>query len=176
MIGNTILLALREIKRNVLRSFLTILGIVIGVGAVITMVTIGGGATLQVRQQIASLGSNMLIVSAGKRMGPGQASSAPLFKEADTEAINTEISDIAAVAPVTTQSLKAISGNQNWSTSVVGTDNRYLRVTSRVIKTGRSFNDGELRAGAAVCLLGETVKKKLFGSQNAPSTSNRSPR
>ena len=167
MIGNTILLALREIKRNVLRSFLTILGIVIGVGAVITMVTIGGGATLQVRQQIASLGSNMLIVSAGKRMGPGQASSAPLFKEADTEAINAEISDIAAVAPVTTQSLKAISGNQNWSTSVVGTDNRYLRVTSRVIKTGRSFNDGELRAGAAVCLLGETVKKKLFGSQEA---------
>jgi putative ABC transport system permease protein len=167
MIGNTILLALREIKRNVLRSFLTILGIVIGVGAVITMVTIGDGATLQVRQQIASLGSNMLIVSAGKRMGPGQASSAALFKEADAEAIETEISNIASVAPVTTQSLKSISGNQNWSTSVVGTDNRYLRVTSRVIRTGRSFNDGELRAGAAVCLLGETVKKKLFGSQEA---------
>jgi putative ABC transport system permease protein len=167
MIGNTILLALREIKRNVLRSFLTILGIVIGVGAVITMVTIGGGATLQVRQQIASLGSNMLIVSAGKRTGPGQASSAALFKEADTEAIDAEISDIAAVAPVTTQSLKAISGNQNWSTSVVGTDNRYLRVTSRVIGAGRSFNDGELRGGAAVCFLGETVKKKLFGSQEA---------
>ena len=100
-------------------------------------------------------------------MGPGQASSAALFKEADAEAIDTEISDIAAVAPVTTQSLKAISGNQNWSTSVVGTDNRYLRVTNRVIKAGRPFNDGELRAGAAVCLLGETVKKKLFGSQEA---------
>ncbi len=99
MIGNTILLALREIRRNVLRSFLTILGIVIGVGAVITMVTIGGGATLQVRQQIASLGSNMLIVSAGKRMGPGQASSAALFKEADAEAIETEISDIASRSP-----------------------------------------------------------------------------
>lgn len=167
MIGNTILLALREIRRNVLRSFLTILGIVIGVGAVITMVTIGGGATLQVRQQIASLGSNMLIVSAGKRMGPGQASSAVLFKEADAAAIDTEISDIAAVAPVTTQSLKAISGNQNWSTSVVGTDNRYLRVTNRIIGAGRLFNDGELRAGASVCFLGETVKKKLFGSQEA---------
>ena len=167
MIGNTILLALREIRRNVLRSFLTILGIVIGVGAVITMVTIGGGATLQVQQQIASLGSNMLIVSAGKRMGPGQASSAALFKEADAAAIDTEISDIAGVAPVTTQSLKAISGNQNWSTSVVGTDNRYLRVTNRIIRAGRPFNDGELRAGASVCFLGETVKKKLFGSQEA---------
>jgi putative ABC transport system permease protein len=167
MIGNTILLALREIRRNVLRSFLTILGIVIGVGAVITMVTIGGGATLQVRQQIASLGSNMLIVSAGKRMGPGQASSAAPFKEADAEAIDAEISDIAAVAPVTTQSLKAIAGNQNWSTTVVGTDNRYLRVTSRVIRAGRPFNDGELRGGTSVCLLGETVKKKLFGAQEA---------
>ncbi len=165
MIGNTILLAMREIRRNVLRSFLTILGIVIGVGAVITMVTIGGGATLQVRQQIASLGSNMLIVTAGKRTGPGQATGATLFKEADAEAIDTEISDIAAVAPVTTSSLKAIFGNQNWTTTAVGTDNRYLRVTSRVIKAGRLFNDGELRAGSAVCLLGETVKKKLFGAQ-----------
>ncbi|MBE0617064.1 MAG: ABC transporter permease, partial [Proteobacteria bacterium] len=165
MIGNTILLALREIRRNVLRSFLTILGIVIGVGAVITMVTIGGGATLQVRQQIASLGSNMLIVSAGKRMGPGQTSGAALFKEVDAEAIDAEISDIAAVAPVTTSSLKAIFGNQNWTTTVVGTDNRYLRVTNRVIGAGRPFNEGELRAGASVCFLGETVKKKLFGSQ-----------
>ncbi|HAM58409.1 MAG TPA: multidrug ABC transporter substrate-binding protein [Candidatus Rokubacteria bacterium] len=167
MIGNTILLALREIRRNVLRSFLTILGIVIGVGAVITMVTIGGGATLQVRQQIASLGSNMLIVSAGKRMGPGQASSAPLFKEADAEAIDAEVSDIAAIAPVSTSSLKAIAGNQNWTTSVVGTDNRYLRVTNRVLKTGRPFNEGELRAGASVCFVGETVRKKLFGAQEA---------
>jgi putative ABC transport system permease protein len=167
MIGNTILLALREIRRNVLRSILTILGIVIGVAAVITMVTIGGGATLQVRQQIASLGSNMLIVSAGKRMGPGQASSAALFKEVDAEAIDAEISDIAAVAPVTTSSLKAIAGNQNWTTTVVGTDNRYLRVTNRILKQGRPFNEGELRAGASVCFLGETVKKKLFGSQEA---------
>ncbi len=167
MIGNTILLALREIRRNVLRSFLTILGIVIGVGAVITMVTIGGGATLQVRQQIASLGSNMLIVSAGKRMGPGQASSAPLFKEADAEAIDAEVSDIAAIAPVSTSSLKAIAGNQNWTTSVVGTDNRYLWVTNRVLKTGRPFNEGELRAGASVCFVGETVRKKLFGAQEA---------
>ncbi|MCE5266041.1 MAG: ABC transporter permease [Deltaproteobacteria bacterium] len=166
MIGNTILLALREIRRNLLRSFLTILGIVIGVGAVITMVTLGGGATLQVRQQIANLGSNMLIVSAGKRMGPGQASGAALFKEVDGEAIAAEVSDIAAVAPVSTQSLKAIFGNQNWSSSVVGTDNRYLQVTNRTLRAGRPFNDGELRGGASVCLIGETVRKKLFGAQD----------
>jgi len=167
MIGNTVLLALREIRRNVLRSFLTILGIVIGVGAVITMVTIGGGATLQIGQQIASMGSNLLIISPGKRMGPGQASGASLFKEADAEAIAAEISDIAAIAPVSSQSLKAISGNQNWSTNVTGTDNRYLRVTNRTLRAGRTFGDGELRSGAAVCILGETVRKKLFGAQEA---------
>jgi len=167
MIVNTILLALREIRRNVLRSFLTILGIVIGVGAVITMVTIGGGATLQIGQQIASMGSNLLIISPGKRMGPGQASGASLFKETDAEAVAAEISDIAAIAPVSSQSLKAISGNQNWSTTVTGTDNRYLRVTNRILRAGRTFGDGELRAGAAVCILGETVRKKLFGAQDA---------
>jgi len=166
MIGNTILLALREIRRNVLRSFLTILGIVIGVGAVITMVTIGGGATLQVQQQIASMGSNLLMLSPGKRMGPGQASGASSFKEADAQAIAAEISDIAAVAPLSTSSLKAIWGNQNWSTSVAGTDNQYLRISNRALRTGRTFNDGELRAGAAVCIIGDTVKRKLFGAQD----------
>jgi putative ABC transport system permease protein len=164
MIGNTLLLALREIRRNVLRSFLTILGIVIGVGAVITMVTIGGGATMQVKQQISSMGSNLLMVTPGKRMGPGQSSGASLFKETDGRAIATEVSDIAAVAPVSTQALKAIWGNQNWSTSVIGTDNQYLTVTNRVLKSGRMINDGELRGGAAVCILGETVRKKLFGA------------
>ncbi len=167
MIGNTILLAMREIRRNVLRSFLTILGIVIGVGAVITMVTIGGGATLQVQQQIASMGSNLLIVSPGKRMGPGRGSGAPLFKEADADAIAAEISDIAAVAPVASRSVQAIFGNQNWSTGVTGTDNRYLRVTNRELQTGRTFHDSELRAGAAVCIIGDTVRRKLFGAQNA---------
>ncbi len=166
MIGNTILLALREIRRNVLRSFLTILGIVIGVGAVITMVTIGGGATLQVQQQIASMGSNLLMLSPGKRMGPGQASVASSFKEADVQAIAAEVSDIAAVAPLSTSSLKAIWGNQNWSTSVAGTDNQYLRISNRVLRTGRTFNDGELRVGAAVCIIGDTVKRKLFGAQD----------
>ena len=83
MIWNTILLALREIRRNVMRSVLTILGIVIGVAAVITMVTIGGGATVQVRQQIASMGSNLLMVSPGKRLGPGQSTGSVPFKQSD---------------------------------------------------------------------------------------------
>lgn len=165
MLWNTILLALREIRRNILRSFLTVLGIVIGVAAVITMVTIGGGATAQVRQQIASMGSNMLMMTPGKRLGPGQSTGNIPFKENDADAIPKEISSIAAVAPVSTQSIMAIFGNRNWTTQVTGTDNQYLRVTNRSIKTGREFSDSELRSGAAVCIIGETVRKKLFGWQ-----------
>ena len=167
MLWNTILLALREIKRNVMRSILTILGIVIGVGAVITMVTIGGGATAQVKEQIASMGSNLLMVSPGKRLGPGQSSGNIPFKQADAEVIARDVGSVAAVAPVSSQSIKAIFGNQNWSTQVTGSDNQYFRVTNRSIRSGRQFSDSELRSGAAVCIVGETVRKKLFGGQEA---------
>jgi putative ABC transport system permease protein len=167
MFWNTLLLALREIRRNVMRSILTILGIVIGVAAVITMVTIGGGATVQVQQQIASMGSNLLMVTPGKRLGPGQSSGSIPFKQSDAEAISKEIGSIKAVAPVASQSVKAIFGNQNWSTQVTGTDSSYIMVTNRSIKSGRQFTDSEARSGAAVCIVGETVVKKLFGGQDA---------
>jgi putative ABC transport system permease protein len=167
MLWNIILLALREIRRNILRSFLTVLGIVIGVAAVITMVTIGGGATVQVQQQIASMGSNLLMMSPGKRLGPGQSTGNIPFKENDADAIAREISSVAAVAPVSSQSIMAIFGNQNWTTQVTGTNNQYLKVTNRAIGSGREFSDSELRSGAAVCIIGETVRKKLFGGQGA---------
>jgi len=167
MLWNTILLALREIRRNILRSFLTVLGIVIGVAAVITMVTIGGGATIQVQQQIASMGSNLLMMLPGKRLGPGQATGSIPFKENDAAAIAREINSVAAVAPVSSQSIMAIFGNQNWTTQVTGTNNQYLKVTNRSIGSGREFSDSELRSGAAVCIIGETVRKKLFGGQGA---------
>ncbi|MDD5036950.1 MAG: ABC transporter permease [Methylococcaceae bacterium] len=165
MLTNSILLAFREIRRNVLRSFLTILGIVIGVAAVIIMVTIGGGATVQVTELISSLGSNLLMVTPGKRLGPGQSSDTVPFKVSDAEAIARDVSSIAAVAPVSSQSLQAVSGNANWSTSVTGTDNSYFRVTNRSVRAGRTFSESELRSGAAVCVIGETVRKKLFGNQ-----------
>jgi putative ABC transport system permease protein len=165
MLWNTILLALREIRRNTLRSFLTVLGIVIGVAAVITMVTIGGGATAQVQQQIASMGSNMLMMSPGKRLGPGQSTGNIPFKESDADAIAKEISSVTAVAPVSTQSIMAIFSNQNWTTQVTGTNNQYFKVTNRSVHAGREFSDSELRSGAAVCIIGETVRTKLFGGQ-----------
>jgi putative ABC transport system permease protein len=163
MLWNAVLLAVREIKRNVMRSFLTILGIVIGVAAVIVMVTIGGGATVQVTEQVASLGSNLMMISPGKRLGPGQNSTGAPFKLGDAEAIAREVTLIAAVAPVSSRSLTAVLGNQNWSTTVTGTDNQYFKVTNRSLRKGRRFSDSELRAGAGVCVVGETVHQKLFG-------------
>ncbi len=164
MFWNTLLLALREIRRNVLRSFLTILGIVIGVASVITMVTLGNGATQQVTSQIASLGSNLLMISPGKRMGPGRDSTSPAFKIEDGEAIAKQIGSILAVVPVCSQSSTAVYGNENWSTSVTGTSNEYLTLRSRTFQGGRPFSSSELNSGAAVCIIGQTVRENLFGS------------
>jgi putative ABC transport system permease protein len=166
MFWNTLLLALREIRRNLMRSFLTVLGIVIGVSSVITMVTLGNGATQSVTTQIASLGSNLLMLSPGKRMGPGQSSSAPSFKVEDAEAINREISGVAMVAPVSTSMASAIYGHENWSTTVTGTTAPYLKLRNVNLSGGRNFSESESRAGASVCIIGETVRQKLFGSQD----------
>ena len=166
MLWETILLALREIRRNVLRSSLTILGIVIGVAAVITLVTLGGGATVQVTEQIASLGSNLLMVSPGQRMGPRPSSPAAPFDLDDAEAIAREISSVAAVAPSTSQSVTAVCGNKNWSTRVTGTENQYFNVRNWSMEAGRQFTQSELSASKAVCILGATVRRELFGGQD----------
>ncbi len=165
MIWNALLLALREMRRNAMRSFLTILGIVIGVAAVIVMVTIGGGATLQVTRQIASLGSNLLIVTPGRRMGSAQ-SGIPLFSQADVDAIARDIPSAVAVAPASLRSMIAIFGNENWSTVVNGVDNAIFPARKLTVGSGRPFSPSELRAGGAVCILGETVRSKLFGAQD----------
>jgi putative ABC transport system permease protein len=165
MVWNAFLLALRELRRNVLRSFLTILGIVIGVAAVIVMVTLGSGATVQVSQQIASLGSNVVILVPGQ-MGPGRGASVAPFNESDVEAIVRDIGDLKAVAPTATKSLTAIFANKNWSTAVTGTTNAYFTAANWVIARGRTFSESELRAGKAVCVIGATVGKELFGAQD----------
>ena len=165
MIWNALLLALRELRRNVLRSFLTILGIVIGVAAVIVMVTLGSGATVQVSQQIASLGSNVVIIIPGQ-MGPGRGSSVAPFNESDVEAIARDIGDLKAVAPTATKSVTAVYANKNWSTAVTGTTNDYFTVANWVISGGRTFTESEMRAGKAACVIGATVRKELFGAQD----------
>ena len=148
------------------RSSLTLLGVIIGVAAVVIMVNLVGGVTVQVRDQVANLGNNLIVVTPGKRLGPGQSLSAAPFKEEDSEAISRDIGAVAAVAPAGLQSLRVIFGSANWSTIVMGTRKEFFQVTRRSIKSGRNFNDGELRAGAAVCVIGETVRKRLFGTRN----------
>ncbi len=169
MFWETFVLALRAIRRNVLRSALTVLGIVIGVAAVITMVTLGSGATAKVTQDIARLGSNMLHVRPGQGMhGPGGArSSAPPFEAADAEAIRREISGLEAVAPTASQTAQAIRGSTNRSTTVTGTTDTYTAVRDWDLSAGRNFSSGELQAGKAVCLIGATVHQDLFGAQSA---------
>ncbi|MCJ7830405.1 MAG: ABC transporter permease [Desulfobacterales bacterium] len=168
MVWETIHLAGRQIRRNVLRSTLTILGIVIGVAAVITMVTLGRGATAQVTADISKLGSNLLQLRPGQGMrGPGGTSTtSQLFKVADAEAIAREISGLAGVAPAASRQAQVIYGNQNWSSSVSGTTNAFLEVRNWTLDSGRRFNENEVRAGQAVCILGATVRKELFGSQS----------
>ncbi|MGE0079826.1 MAG: ABC transporter permease [Thiohalomonadaceae bacterium] len=173
MFGNTLLLALRAIRRNLLRSALTTLGIVIGVAAVITMVNVGSGATAQVTAQITSLGSNLLQVSPGQFFGMGQRVAAKPFTAEDAEAIAREISGLRAVAPTATRTLTAVYGNANWITTVTGTTNAYFTVREWPIVLGRSFTESELRAGKAVCVLGETVRKELFGGQDPVGASIR---
>jgi putative ABC transport system permease protein len=164
MLGNSLLLAIREIRRNAMRSFLTILGIVIGVAAVIVMVTLGRGATVEVRSQIQALGTNLLIVRPGQRMGPGMSSDAARFSLADVAALRRDVPALAAVAPAASSAMTAVAGNENWSTSVTGTDNAYLIARNWTLAAGRAFNDGELRAGRSVCIIGATVRTELFGA------------
>ncbi len=165
MIANAFLLALREIRNNVLRAGLTTLGIVIGVAAVIAMVTLGSGATKSVTSDIASMGRNLIIVSpGGNRRGPPTA--ATPFKDDDAQAIAREIPGLLAVAPQAEQSAVAVNANQNHNTRIIGTTNAFFTAREWPVIAGRVFTTAELRGGKSVCIIGQTVRKELFGSQD----------
>ena len=163
---NTLLLALREIRRNLLRSFLTMLGIVIGVSAVITMVTLGNGATSAIQSQIASLGSNLLMVRPGQRLGPG-GGGGPAFNVADVEAIAGQIGGVQAVAPEVRSGVTVVANGRNWATSVTGTSNDWFSIGNWTIAAGRGFEPDEEKVGAASCVIGATVKRELLGASSS---------
>ena len=150
-----------------MRSALTILGVVIGVAAVITMVTLGSGATAKVTQDISKLGSNLLQIRPGQGRGPGGArsESAP-FEESDVEAIRKQIQSLAAVAPVNSTMAQIIYGNQNYITSITGSTNDYIKAQNWVMDTGREFSYGEISGGKSVCIIGSSVKENLFGAED----------
>ncbi len=168
MLWNTLILALREIRRNLLRSGLTILGIVIGVCAVITMVTLGDGATERVKGDIAKLGFNLIIVAPGveRRGSGGLIPSADPFEMADAETIRDQIPFVDAVAPLSIHPMLAVAGNRNVQTVAQGSDNAFFRTRNFKVELGREFTLNELRGGKPVCILGETVRNELFGRSN----------
>ncbi len=167
MFLETLRLALRAISRNALRSFLTVLGIVIGVAAVIAMVTIGNGTTAQVTADLSRLGTNMLFARPGQ-FGPRRSATEPKrFTERDVEAIRTQIGGLRAVAPINQSTAVAIAGGQNHSTSVAGITSDYLVAQSWDLASGRAFLPSEERGGQSACILGETVRSELFGAAAA---------
>ena len=165
---STLLLALRSIRRNLMRSFLTILGIVIGVSAVITMVTVGNGATLSVQNQITGLGTNLLQLRPGQRMGgPGGGAGAPAFREADAGAILSQVSGLLAVAPEARTFASIVADSRNWNSSVIGSTNDWLVTGNWKLLNGREFTEEEQRGGASVCMIGTTIQRELFSGNSA---------
>lgn len=166
MLAEALRLALRAIRRNALRSFLTVLGIVIGVAAVIAMVTIGRGTQARVTADLARLGTNVLFILPGQ-VGPGRASvAARPFSDRDVLAIREQLTGLEAVAPVAQLPATVTYGGNSRITTVTGTDNALFAVQDWALEAGRFFLEGEIRAGRSVCILGTTVKNALFGERD----------
>ena len=166
MYYETLKLAAQAIRRNAMRSFLTLLGIVIGVAAVIAMVTIGNGTTAKVQAEMAKLGSNLLFVVPGQ-LGPRRSSStAKPFNSRDVQALRSELRNVRAVAPVASGSATVIYGSESRTSTVIGTDNGYFITQAIDVRDGRKFLEGEVRSGLGACLIGETVRKEVFGALN----------
>jgi putative ABC transport system permease protein len=159
-------IALRALMVNKMRSALTMLGIIIGVGAVIAMIAVGSGAKKRIAEQIASMGSNMLIVlsgsstSGGLRFGSGTV---PTLKVDDAKAISTEIPAVKYVAPTLLGVAQVVFGNQNWSTVINATTPEILEIREWLLSSGRSFTQQDVDGATKVCLLGQTVVDNLFG-------------
>ncbi len=167
----TLRVALRALARNKMRSFLTGLGVVIGVAAVIATVAIGDGAKARVEATFASIGSNMLIILNGSSQGGGAmggAGSLPSLTWDDLKAIQTELSAVKDAAPVMRSSAQVLSEEANWATSIQGTTPEFLSVRSWPVAQGSAFTQSDVDGGMKVALVGQTVAEKLFGANGAP--------
>lgn len=167
MLWNAFIIALREIRRNLTRATLTVLGVVIGVGAVITMVTLGQGATATVKDQISGLGSNLLVLRPGMGFGPrSDSAGVPNFSEADATSVTQQVSGLEAVAPVSTTSTSSIYLQEARTSSITGSTLDYFQIGNWKLSSGRFFTEVEYRSGAAVCVIGDTTRKELFGNDD----------
>ncbi|AGR77007.1 ABC transporter, permease protein [Aliarcobacter butzleri 7h1h] len=168
MLSNAFLIAIKEIRRNILRSILTILGIVIGVASVIAMVMIGDGTTASVKESITKLGTNMLTLRVGqeRRGPPREDNSSKAFQNEDITAIKNEIQNIKAVAAENSTKMNIVYGNKSNNSSVIGTNNDYFIIKDWALKDGRIFDDSELSSGKSSCIIGTTIVSQLFGDEN----------
>ncbi|MFW3344196.1 ABC transporter permease [Aliarcobacter butzleri] len=168
MLSNAFLIAIKEIRRNILRSILTILGIVIGVASVIAMVMIGDGTTASVKESITKLGTNMLTLRVGqeRRGPPREDNSSKPFQNEDITAIKNEIQNIKAVAAENSTKMNIVYGNKSNNSSVIGTNNDYFIIKDWALKDGRIFDDSELSSGKSSCIIGTTIVTQLFGDEN----------
>ena len=165
-------MAINALKRNKMRSFLTMLGIIIGVASVITMLAIGQGSKKSIQDQIASMGSNMLFVMPGNmRMGGVQqgSSSSQRLTAKDVNAIIAECDAVVAVSPEVRSSGQVVYGNANWPTTIYGGNEQYLEIRSWEVVSGRNITDSEAEGSAKVCLVGRTVADELFGEGIDPT-------
>lgn len=166
-VGPTFRIALRALKRNKLRSLLTMLGIIIGVGAVIAVVGIGNGARAQVEAQIATLGKNMILIFSGSMTSGGARSgwgSSGTLKVDDALAIAREVPGVTAVSPEIRSSAQAAYGNQNWYTQLIGCGDQYFDMREWQFTSGTSFTEQDVRAASKVAIIGQTTATQLFGS------------
>ena len=162
---NILVAAFRALQRNKMRSFLTMLGIIIGVGAVITMLAIGQGAEYSVKQQIAALGTNVLIIFPGSQQQGGirtGAGTMTTLTEEDAQAIREECPAVAYVSPGTFSGGQVIAGNLNWFTSIQGVGVEYTQIREWDVQYGNFFSDQDIKSATKVCVLGKTVADNLF--------------
>ena len=159
-------IALRALIANKMRSALTMLGIIIGVGAVIAMIAVGSGAKARIEEQIASMGSNLLMIESGSSTSGGShmgAGTAATLTVGDAKAIETEIPGVKYVAPSIRGVAQVVYGNQNWSTGITGTSPEMIEIRGWSLSSGRPFTEQELDGAAKVCVLGQTIVDNLFG-------------
>jgi putative ABC transport system permease protein len=165
MLFETIRLALRSVRRNALRSFLTLLGIVIGVAAVITMITVGSGTTEKVKEDISKLGSNLLVVRAARPQRGGGTDFTPrALDERDVAALSEELDDVRAVSAASSRQVRLVYGADNLLAEVTGTDPEYFVARNWEVVEGRPLSDAETHGSASVCVIGSTVRSQFFGA------------
>lgn len=171
MIFNAFVLALRQIRRNFLRAFLTMLGVIIGVGAVVTMISLGNGVTKQTSDTFTSLGRNIILVFPARAMNLGGSNLRRNFTAQEVKELNERMRGyVAAIAPISQSSTLLQFQSQNTTTQVQGVDKHFFEVTQWDSAQGRVFEDNEYKVGSNVCVIGESVRKNLFGEKNPLGT------